>query len=196
MQGAVHSICVFCGSQPGFSGAYAQAACDFGRLLAQRGIRIVYGGGHVGMMGVLADAALAAGGEVVGVIPQGLVDRELAHQRLTELRIVTSMHERKALMAELSDAFVALPGGLGTYEELCEVLTWSQLGIHNKPCGCLNVLEYFTPLAAVLDHAVHEGFLQPQQRQNLLMSSDPRELLAMIANSQPREATWSDREAI
>src|SRR5688572_1578973 len=120
MLGNVRSICVFCGSQPGNSSAYAEAARGFGRILAQRGIRIVYGAGNVGLMGILADAALSAGGEVIGIIPQRLVDRELAHQRLTQLRIVTSMHERKALMAELSDAFVALPGGLGTFEELCE----------------------------------------------------------------------------
>jgi uncharacterized protein (TIGR00730 family) len=135
----VKSICVFCGSSVGARPEYAAAAADFGRLLAERGVRIVYGAGNVGLMGVLADAALAAGGEVIGVIPQMLVDRELAHRGITELRIVTSMYERKALMAELSEAFVALPGGLGTYEELCEVLTWRQLEIHHKPVGCLNI---------------------------------------------------------
>jgi uncharacterized protein (TIGR00730 family) len=196
MHSPVRSICVFCGSQPGNHVAYGDAALAFGRLLAERAIRVVYGAGNVGLMGVLADAALAAGGEVVGVIPQRLVDRELAHQRLTELRIVTSMHERKALMAELSDAFVALPGGLGTYEELCEVLTWSQLGIHNKPCGCLNVRGYFEPLAAMLDHAVAEGFLWPDHRRNLLMADDPRELLELIIRARPATTFWSDREAI
>jgi uncharacterized protein (TIGR00730 family) len=192
----LRSICVFCGSQPGLHDAYAAAAGGFGRLLADRGIRLVYGAGNVGLMGVLADAALAGGGEVIGVIPQRLVDRELAHQGLTELRIVTSMHERKALMAELSDAFVALPGGLGTYEELCEVLTWSQLGIHNKPCGCLNIHGYFEPFASMLDRAVQDGFLHPRQRQLLLMSSHPVELLDMLASEQPRAEAWSDREAI
>jgi len=134
MTAPLHSLCVFCGSSAGSRPHYAEMAAAFGRLLGQRKIRLVYGGGNVGLMGVLADAALAAGGEVIGVIPQMLADRELAH-RGTDLRIVTSMHERKALMAELSDAFVALPGGLGTYEELFEVLTWSQLDIHHKPVG-------------------------------------------------------------
>jgi uncharacterized protein (TIGR00730 family) len=151
----------------------------------------------VGLMGVLADAALAAGGEVIGVIPQMLVDRELAHQRITDLRIVLSMHERKSLMAELSDAFVALPGGLGTYEELCEVLTWAQLGIHHKPVGCLNVLGYFDPLARLLDHAVSEGFLRPEQRQILIATADPQELLALIEKHQPpQHEKWSGREVI
>jgi uncharacterized protein (TIGR00730 family) len=194
---ALHSICVFCGSSVGARPEYATAAAAFGRLLGERGIRVVYGAGNVGLMGVLADAALAAGGEVIGVIPQMLVDRELAHQRLTDLRIVGSMHERKALMAELSDAFVALPGGLGTYEELCEVLTWSQLGIHHKPCGCLNVLGYFDPLARLLDCAVSEGFLRAEQRQIFLSSSDAQELLALLAEHQPpRVEKWSGREVI
>src|SRR4051812_40716759 len=171
------SICVFCGSSPGLRPEYAIAAAMLGRLLAEQSIRLIYGAGNVGLMGVLADAALAAGGQVIGVIPQGLVDRELAHQGLTELRIVTSMHERKALMAELSGAFIALPGGLGTYEELCEVLTWAQLGIHHKPCGCLNVLGYFDPLIQMLDHAVAEGFLSPENRRLLLMDDDVENLL-------------------
>lgn len=196
MKSPVRSICVFCGSQPGRGSAYTDAARDFGRLLAERGIRIVYGAGNVGLMGVLADAALAAGGQVVGVIPQRLVDRELAHQRLTELRIVTSMHERKALMAELSDAFVAMPGGLGTYEELCEVLTWSQLGIHNKPCGCLNVNGYYDPLTAMLDHAVGEGFLGAGQRKLLIMSSDADELLERLIQAHPLVESRTDRDAI
>src|SRR5437764_7096254 len=156
-------VCVFGGASSGWLPVYAAAARGLGSALASRGLGLVYGGGNVGLMGALADAALAAGGEVIGVIPQMLVDRELAH-RGTDLRIVTSMHERKALMAELSDAFVALPGGLGTYEELCEVLTWAQLGIHHKPCGCLNVLDYFRPLESMLDHAVSEGFMRPEHR--------------------------------
>jgi hypothetical protein len=155
-----------------------------GRLLAERRIRLVYGAGNVGLMGVLANAALAAGGEVIGVIPQMLVDRELAHRGLTQLRIVGSMHERKALMAELSDAFVALPGGLGTYEELCEVLTWAQLGIHHKPCGCLNVLGYFDPLTRMLDRAVEAGFLQSSQRAALLVSNEPSDLLLVLERHQ------------
>src|SRR5262249_31351305 len=163
MTSPLRSICVFCGSSPGQRPEYAEMAAAFGSLLGERRIRLVYGGGNVGLMGVLADAALAAGAEVIGVIPQMLVDRELAH-RGTDLRIVTSMHERKALMAELSDAFVALPGGLGTYEELCEVLTWAQLGIHHKPVACLNILCYFDPLAQMFDHALSEGFLHAAQR--------------------------------
>jgi uncharacterized protein (TIGR00730 family) len=177
----VKSICVFCGSSVGARPEYAAAAADFGRLLAERGIRVVYGAGNVGLMGVLADAALAAGGEVIGVIPQMLVDRELAHRGITELRIVTSMHERKALMAELSDAFVALPGGLGTYEELCEVLTWRQLEIHRKPVGGLNVCGYFDPLIRMLDHAVSEGFLRVEQRRLFVSSADAGELVSLLA---------------
>jgi uncharacterized protein (TIGR00730 family) len=172
---------VFCGSSVGARPEYAAAAADFGRLLAERGIRVVYGAGNVGLMGVLADAALAAGGEVIGVIPQMLVDRELAHRGITGLRIVTSMHERKAMMAELSDAFVALPGGLGTYEELCEVLTWGQLGIHHKRVGCLNVYGYFDPLIHMLDHAVSEGFLRAEQRRLFFSSEGAEELVSLLA---------------
>jgi uncharacterized protein (TIGR00730 family) len=194
---ALRSLCIFCGSSSGLKREYAAAAAAMGRLLAERGIRVVFGGGNVGLMGVLADAALAAGGEVVGVIPQMLVDKELAHRHVTDLRIVGSMHERKALMAELSDAFVALPGGLGTYEELCEVLTWAQLHIHHKPCGCLNVHGYFDPLARLLDHAVAEGFLRVEQRRLLVMAADPSDLLALLADQQPaRETKWIGRDVI
>ena len=193
----LRSICIFCGSSVGARREYEAAAARIGRLLAERGVRAVYGGGNIGLMGVMADAALAAGGEVIGVIPQMLVDKELAHNRLTELRIVTSMHERKALMAELSDAFIALPGGLGTFEELFEVLTWVQLGIHHKPCGCLNVAGYFDPLSALLDHAVGETFVLPQHRQLLVTSSDPAELLAMLAGQRPaRDEKWQGRDVI
>jgi len=193
----IRSLCIFCGSSSGLKAEYAAAAAAMGTLLGQRGIRLVYGGGNVGMMGVLADAALAAGGEVVGVIPQMLVDKELAHRHVTDLRIVGSMHERKMLMAELSDAFVALPGGLGTYEELCEVLTWAQLHIHHKPCGCLNVLGYFDPLARLLDHAVAEGFLRSEQRRLLVMANDPGDLLALLTEQQPmREKKWIGRDVI
>jgi uncharacterized protein (TIGR00730 family) len=191
----LHSVCVFCGSSVGVRPEFAQAAEEMGRLLAERQIRVVYGGGNVGLMGALANAALAAGGQVIGVIPQMLVDRELAHTGLTELRIVLSMHERKALMAELSDAFIALPGGLGTFEELFEVLTWAQLGIHNKPCGCLNVLAYFDALLALLNQAIAEGFLH--QRHLLSWSHDPQELLTMLQRHQPRkEETGFERDVI
>lgn len=184
-------ICVFCGSQRGLRAEYAAAAAQMGELLARQGLQVVYGGGHIGLMGILADAALAAGGEVIGVIPQMLVERELAHPRLTELRIVRSMHQRKALMAELADAFVALPGGLGTFEELCEVLTWAQLGLHNKPCGCLNICGYFDPLLQLLDRAVAEGFLPDAQRQLLLVAQDPALLLAALAQHLPaRQPPW------
>ena len=187
-------VCVYAGSNPGRDPAYAAAAEDLARLLAERGIGVVYGGGKVGLMGVLADAALAAGADVIGVMPQDLIDREIGHQRLTELRVVGSMHERKALMAELSDAFVALPGGAGTLEELIEIYTWSQLGIHDNPMGVLNVSGYYDGLAALLDHAVHEGFLREQHRAALHVASTPQELLdAFEGWRPPRIAKWLDR---
>lgn len=194
MQQSLRSLGVFCGSASGRLPEYAAAAAAFGRLLAERGIRVVYGAGNVGLMGVLADAALAAGGEVIGVIPQMLVDRELAHPRITELRVVTSMHQRKAQMAELSDAFVALPGGLGTYEELCEVLTWLQLGIHRKPCGCLNVRGYFDVFNSMLDQAVAEGFLRSDQRRAFVSSELADELLRMLIAQLPTPQPWLGRE--
>ena len=178
-------VCVYAGSNPGSDPAYADAARALARLLAERSIGLVYGGGKVGLMGVLADAALAAGGEVIGVMPQALVDREIGHRGLTELRVVGSMHDRKALMADLSDAFVAVPGGIGTLEELIEVYTWSQLGIHTKPCGVLNVRGYYDALAAFLDHAVEEGFLRPQHRAVLTVAADPAELLERLADYDP-----------
>jgi len=196
MNKRLKSVCVFCGSANGRRAEYAEAAAAFGRLLAEREIRVVYGAGKVGLMGVLADAALAAGGNVIGVIPQMLVDRELAHHG-TDLRIVTSMHERKALMAELADAFVALPGGLGTYEELCEVLTWGQLGIHAKPLGCLNVAGYFEPLARMLDHAVEEGFLRSEQRELLVVESEMEALVRRLEERiGERCGEWEGREVI
>ena len=178
-------VCVYAGSNPGSDPAYADAAQALAQLLAERGIGLVYGGGKVGLMGVLADTALAAGGEVIGVMPQALVDREIGHRGLTELRIVGSMHDRKALMADLSDAFVAVPGGIGTLEELIEVYTWSQLGIHEKPCGVLNVRGYYDALATFLDHAVEEGFLRPQHRAVLSVEADAAELLERFAAYEP-----------
>jgi uncharacterized protein (TIGR00730 family) len=178
-------VCVYAGSNPGTRVAYAEAAAELARLLASRGIGVVYGGGRVGLMGTVADTALAAGGEVIGVIPQDLVDREIGHAGLTELHVVGSMHERKALMAELSDAFIALPGGAGTLEELIEVYTWSQLGLHDKPMGVLNVLGYYDGLAALLDHAVEEGFVRPQHRAALHSAATPAELLDRFVGWRP-----------
>jgi len=173
-------ICVFCGSSPGTDPRYLTAARDMGRTLAGRGLGLVYGGGSVGLMGAVADAALEAGGEVIGVIPQVLQIRELAHQRLTTLHVVGSMHERKALMAELADGFVALPGGMGTLEELSEVLTWAQLGLHARPCGLLDVAGYYDPLIAFFDRAVEAGFLRPAHRRLLVTGTTPEALLDLF----------------
>jgi len=163
-------------------------------MLAANGIGIVYGGGNVGLMGALADAALAAGGEVIGVIPEHLMALEVGHRGLTQLHVVKSMHERKALMADLSDAFVALPGGFGTFEEFCEVLTWSQLGLHQKPCGLLNIHDYYTPLLTMFDHAVSEGFLKPENRKLVLAGEGIGEMLAALRSWQPvRVEKWLDR---
>ena len=190
-------VCVYCGSNRGARPEYAAAATRLGRLLGERGIGLVYGGGNVGLMGVLADAALAAGAAVIGVIPQALVDREVAHQGLTEQRVVGSMHERKALMAELADAFIALPGGLGTLDELFEIWTWSQLGFHGKPCGLLDVAGYFQPLVAFLDRAVAEGFVRRQHRDTLHVEADPERLLALLGAYQaPLVGKWLDRAVL
>jgi uncharacterized protein (TIGR00730 family) len=166
------SICVYCGSNSGVRPAYAGAARAVGEHLACAGIRIVYGGGSVGLMGIVASAAMAAGGEVIGVIPRSLDRREIAHRAITELHVVESMHERKAMMNELADGFIALPGGFGTFEELCEILTWAQLGIHVKPVALLDVEAFYQPLLALLDHAVTEGFLRPAHRAMLLHGTE------------------------
>jgi uncharacterized protein (TIGR00730 family) len=187
-------ICVYAGSNPGRDPAYAEAAADLARRLVELGIGVVYGGGAVGLMGVLADTALEAGGEVIGVIPRDLADREIGHRGLTELHVVASMHERKALMADLSDGFIALPGGAGTLEELVEVYTWSQLGLHAKPMGVLDVNAYYSRLAALLDHAVEEGFLRREHRAALHFSADPEALLEHFAGWQPQPVgKWLDR---
>ncbi|MFP4615815.1 MAG: TIGR00730 family Rossman fold protein [Thiohalorhabdus sp.] len=185
-------ICVFAGSGSGNRPAYAEAAAALGARLAEGGIGVVYGGGHTGLMGVLADAALAAGGEVVGVIPEALCTRELAHHQLSELEVVSSMHARKARMAELADAFIALPGGIGTLEELFEVFTWAQLGLHAKPCGLLNAAGFYDPLVRFLDETVAEGFLRPDQRALLEVDSEPADLLTALAACHPVPAggTW------
>jgi uncharacterized protein (TIGR00730 family) len=156
-----------------------------GKLLAGRGIQVVYGGGHVGLMGVVADAALESGGNVVGVIPRALADRELAHGEVTKMHVVDSMHDRKAMMADLSDGFVALPGGYGTFEELCEIITWSQLGIHQKPCGVLNVNGYYDPLLTQFDAAVEEGFMPAEHRRLVLSDDDPESLLDQLSGAEP-----------
>ena len=185
----IRTVCVYCGSNTGSDPAFAEGTRQLARRLVERDIRIVYGGGHVGLMGILADTAMAAGGEVVGVIPQALVDREIGHSGLSDLRVVGSMHERKALMAELGEAFIALPGGIGTLEELIEVYTWSQLGMHRKPLGVLNVSGYYDALAAFLDHAVRERFLRQAHRDVLVFEADPDALLARLARFEPPPLT-------
>ncbi len=176
-------LCVFCGSKSGNRPLYAEATRCFAAALVARGYELVFGAGHVGLMGVLADAVLAAGGKAIGVIPQSLVDRELAHTGLTELRIVETMHQRKALMADLSDAFVALPGGYGTGDELFEILTWAQLGIHAKPIGLLNIAGYFDPMLAWLDHMMREDFLRRKHGDLLLVADDAETLLKLLETS-------------
>ncbi len=191
----MRNVCVFLGSNPGNLPDYAAAAVAMGRELARRGLAVVYGGSNVGLMGRLANAALDAGGRVVGVIPTVLVQKEVAHQGLSEMHVVESMHERKALMAELADAFVALPGGLGTLEELCEILTWAQLGFHIKPCGLLDVAGYYSGLNAFLDHAAASGFILPAHRGMLLSAAEPAALLDAFASYvPPRVDKWIERK--
>jgi uncharacterized protein (TIGR00730 family) len=189
-------VCVFCGANPGARPAYAEATADLARLLMADGIGVVYGGGHVGLMGVLADTLLAEGVQPIGVMPQALVDKEIGHRGLSDLRVVGSMHERKALMAELSDAFIALPGGLGTLEELFEVYTWSQLGLHQKPCGLLDVDGYYEGISAFLAHAVEERFLREEHRAMLMVDSDARRLIDRLRAFEPGAVApkWIDRE--
>ncbi len=190
-------ICVYCGSNHGLNGSYRLAAESLGRLLAERGIGIVYGGGSVGLMGVLADAAREADGEVIGVIPQTLFEREVGHESLDDLRIVNSMHERKAMMASLSDAFVAMPGGIGTLEELFEAWTWGQLGVHAKPCALLNIDGFFDELIAFLDKIRDESFLMPIHRGMLIVENDPVKLLdAFDAYEHPITEKWLSEENI
>ena len=189
------SICVFCGSSMGVRPVYKEAAQTLGKTLASQKFRLVYGGGNVGLMGVVADAVLLAGGEVIGVIPEFLAAKEIAHNELTVLHVVSSMHERKTKMADLADAFIALPGGYGTLEEFCEILTWAQLGLHQKPCGLLNVERYFDPLLRLFDHAVKEEFLKPALRSLVLEASDAQSLLDLFATYQPPIVDkWIGRE--
>ncbi|GGA52974.1 cytokinin riboside 5'-monophosphate phosphoribohydrolase [Kroppenstedtia guangzhouensis] len=187
------NICVFCGSNPGSNPDYMEGAKKLGIALAEAGITLVYGGARVGLMGAVADTVLAHGGEVIGVIPKSLVDREIAHTGLTDLHIVGSMHERKALMSELADGFIALPGGSGTLEEFFEVFTWAQLGHHQKPCGLLNLNGYFTPLLQFIDHTIGEGFMKEDYRAMILSDSEPEPLLQRFEQYQaPEIVKWVD----
>ena len=190
----MQSICVFCGSNSGANPLYAEAARNLGRLIAARGLRLVYGGAKVGLMGALADAVLAAGGHVTGIMPIALVEKEIAHAGLTELRTVGSMHERKAMMADRSDAFLGLPGGAGTLEEVFEVWTWGQLGHHRKPVGLLNVAGFYDRLGAFLDHQMSERFVREEHRRMLAIHSDPATLLDGFDSYEPPQvAKWIDR---
>ncbi|MEJ2767809.1 TIGR00730 family Rossman fold protein [Mycetohabitans sp. B46] len=192
------SVCVYCGSAIGRRDEYRQAAQAFGRALAQAGLTLVYGGGHVGLMGEIADAVLQAQGHVIGVIPQLLIDKEVGHRGLSELHVVANMHERKKMMADRSDAFVALPGGAGTFEELFEVYTWAQLGYHQKPIGLLNVAGYYDPLLSMLHHTAHEGFMRPDYVGLLQVESDAAALLDRLQRYVPPVGDkWSEkREAV
>lgn len=185
----IKRLCVFCGSNRGNDERYAAAAAQVGNALAQAGIGLVYGGGVIGLMGVVADAALAAGGEVIGIIPDGLMRREVGHRGPIDLRVVRSMHERKAMMADLSDGFVALPGGIGTFEELFEVWTWAQLGDHAKPCALLNVARFYDPLIAFIDQVTEAGFMKAKHRDMLMVESDFGILLDRIRAYEPPEVT-------
>jgi uncharacterized protein (TIGR00730 family) len=189
-------ICVFCGSSPGVRPEYVQAAKELGELLARKKIGLVYGGARVGMMGALATAAVGTGGDVIGVMPGSLVRKEVAYTGLKDLRIVETMHERKALMGELSDGFIALPGGLGTIEEFFEVLTWAQLSMHKKPCGLLNVNGYFDPLIGFMDHAVTQEFISPVSRSLVIVENTPEKLLRKFEHyeaPQSDKASWALR---
>jgi uncharacterized protein (TIGR00730 family) len=187
-------VCVFCGSSAGSSAAYAAAARSLGLEIARRGLGLVYGGGRVGLMGILADAVLAAGGEVDGVLPRHLAAKEVGHAGLTRLHLVASMHERKAMMAGLADGFLSLPGGLGTLEEMAEILTWAQLGLHSKPCALLDAAGYFRPLVAFLDHAVAEGFLRKEHRDLVIVGDDSARLLDAMEQWRPVPVEkWLDR---
>lgn len=190
----MQTVCVFCAANPGVKPEYAASAAALGRFIAESGRRLVYGGGHTGLMGALADGALGAGGHVIGIMPRHLVDREVAHTGLTELRVVASMHERKSMLSEMSDGFIALPGGLGTLEELFEVWTWGQLGLHRKPYGLLDVRGFFAPLLAFLDHAVSEGFIRGEYRNLLVVDEEARRLIeCMEAMEPPALPRWIDK---
>ncbi|PWB32986.1 TIGR00730 family Rossman fold protein [Pseudomonas sp. SDI] len=191
---SLRSVCVFCGASTGNNPVYREAAIALGQAIARRGLTLVYGGGAVGLMGIVADAALAAGGEVLGIIPESLKNAEIGHPGLSRLEVVDGMHARKARMAELSDAFIALPGGLGTLEELFEVWTWGQLGYHGKPLGLLEVNGFYEKLSGFLDHLVGEGFVRPQHRAMLQRNGEPEALLDALAAWQPLAAPkWAEQ---
>ena len=193
MPNQLSAVAVYCGSNSGNDPAYAEAAASLGRTLAKRGIRLVYGGGQVGLMGVVADAVMESGGEVYGVITEALVAREVSHRGLARLQVVGTMHERKAAMADAADAFVMLPGGFGTLDEFFEVLTWTQLGIHAKPCGVLDVAGFFAPLRALVDGAVAAGFVHPAHRDMIVVDDDPARLLDRLAAWSPVTVSkWLD----
>jgi uncharacterized protein (TIGR00730 family) len=193
MSGQLSSVAVYCASSPGVDPRYAAAAESLGQHLAQRGIRLVYGGGHVGLMGILADAALAQGGEVHGVITRALQAREIAHGGLTRLEVVETMHERKAAIADQADAFVMLPGGFGTMDEFFEVVTWTQLGIHAKPCGILDVNGFFAPLCALIDAATEQRFISRAHRDMVIVESDPGQMIDRLGRWTPVVVKWLDR---
>lgn len=189
------SVTVFCGSNAGVRAEYAAAARNLARELVERNIRLVYGGGNVGLMGIIADEVMRLGGEVIGIIPKSLDDREVGHRGITELKIVASMHERKAQMAELADGFIAMPGGIGTFEEFFEILTWAQLGFHDKPCGILNIADYYGGLLALCDNAVREGFLRSVHRELILSDADEKSLLEKMKNFKPQNPEkWIDEK--
>ncbi|MEP6904129.1 MAG: TIGR00730 family Rossman fold protein [Actinomycetota bacterium] len=189
-------ICVFCGSNNGANPIYLETAVTVGAFLAANNIELVYGGGRVGLMGKIADTVMANGGKVIGVIPQSLAEKEVAHQGLTELHIVGSMHERKALMAELAEGFIALPGGFGTFEELCEIITWAQLGIHSKPCALLNAGGFYDNLIAMFDFATRENFVRDEHRKLVLIESEIEKLYELMNNfSPPMIEKWLDKES-
>lgn len=196
-QNRMQRICVFCGSSKGVKQEYAVGARELGLVLAKQNIDLVYGGGHVGLMGIVADAAMSAGAKVIGVIPRCLADKEVAHQGLTELKIVQTMHERKAQMSELSDGFIAMPGGFGTLEELFEVITWAQLGIHHKPFGLFNIAGYFDKLIEFLDYQVEQGFVPQRHREMIIVSDEAEQLLELLTGFQPvAQEKWASARQI
>ena len=192
----MNRICVFCGSKTGNSPLFLEAATELGRFLAERGLDLVYGGASIGLMGAVADSVMAGGGRVVGVIPEAMASKEVAHEGLTEMHVVSSMHERKSMMARLADAFVALPGGFGSFEELLEMITWAQLGIHRKPVGILNVSGYYDPLIQLFEGAIEAGFIKPSNRKLFVIEQEADRLLqTLLAHRLPEVKRWiTERE--